>query len=91
MNEERKFVNKYQTTCAPFLGELYSIKVGDWKYQKPERDIDKCTGCGLCWFSCPTQAIYKKDSKYEVDLEWCKGCGICTEECPVGAITMVLL
>ena len=87
MNEEKK----YQTVSASYLGELHTINVGDWKYQKPERDIDKCTGCGLCWFCCPTQTIYKKDTKYEVDLDWCKGCGICAEECPVQAIRMVEL
>ncbi|MBI2853940.1 MAG: 4Fe-4S binding protein [Chloroflexi bacterium] len=91
MAETQKFVNRYQTTCAPYEGELYTLKVGDWKFQRPEIDPNKCSGCGICWFSCPTHAIRKKDTQYQVDLEWCKGCGICAAECQVKAIDMVRL
>lgn len=89
MNEEYK----YQTPYAPVIPgkPLFSLKVGDWKFQKPEVDKAKCTKCGLCWLYCPTQTIYEAETHYEVDLDWCKGCGICANECPVEAIAMVAL
>jgi len=89
VNEEYR----YQTPYMPVIPgkPLFALKVGDWKFQKPERDEAKCTRCGLCWLHCPTQAIYETDAGYKFDLDWCKGCGICANECPIQAITMVAL
>jgi len=51
-----------------------------------------CTGCDICWFFCPDNAItLKNDSsgvKVAIDMEHCKGCGLCSESCPRGIISM---
>lgn len=46
-------------------------------------DPAKCTGCGLCAKSCPTNAISKLDSGvYQVDDARCIKCGSCELACP---------
>jgi len=79
-------------TMAAILTEPGSsmwYKTGDWRAFRPVVDIEKCTGCLLCWIYCPEPAIVQKDKKVRVDYDFCKGCGICAEECPVKAITMI--
>ena len=66
-------------------------------YVKPEAinalvDEDKCSGCGICEFLCPFQAIelQPRDGKRvsHVNEAVCKGCGTCGAACPSGAIAM---
>ena len=48
-------------------------------------DAQRCTGCNLCVFSCPEEAI----SCYAIailDREECNGCLKCVRFCPVNAI-----
>lgn len=51
-------------------------------------DIEKCSGCGLCAFSCPKGCISmsKRDSfghLYPViDKDVCIDCGLCQKNCP---------
>ncbi|WP_333638993.1 indolepyruvate ferredoxin oxidoreductase subunit alpha [Pyrobaculum aerophilum] len=53
------------------------------KYQV---DVNKCTGCGLCYNLLKCSAIYKRpDRKAHVDPALCVGCGICAEVCPFNA------
>ena len=73
---------------APAGKELFAVKTGEWRYQKPVIKLDKCTRCGLCLILCPTNAIKEKKDAYEVDLLTCKGCGICANECYASAIVM---
>jgi 2-oxoacid:acceptor oxidoreductase delta subunit (pyruvate/2-ketoisovalerate family) len=73
---------------APIGKELYIVKTGEWRFQKPVITREKCTRCGLCFVFCPTNAIREREDAYEADLETCKGCGICAHECHAGAITM---
>ena len=73
----------------PVAGNSAEFQTGDWRSQRPCIDIEKCTGCTLCYFYCPDSSIHIEDGKAtNVDLRHCKGCGICANECPVGAITM---
>lgn len=70
-------------------GSTTDYKTGTWRVKKPVVDLDRCTGCLLCWVYCPEPAIRKRnDGKIEFDYDYCKGCGICFVECPSRAISM---
>jgi NADH-quinone oxidoreductase subunit F/NADP-reducing hydrogenase subunit HndC len=44
---------------------------------------DKCTGCHICFKSCPTAAISGDPKQIHlIDQELCIKCGICFEKCP---------
>ncbi|MCR4431168.1 MAG: 4Fe-4S binding protein [Tepidanaerobacteraceae bacterium] len=62
-------------------------KTGSWRTAKPVIDLEKCSGCLLCWLFCPEGCIGKNDRS--IDYAYCKGCGICGAECPKKAIVMV--
>lgn len=74
-------------------GTAAEFETGNWRSEKPVRDMTKCISCLICWINCPDSAIILKDGKMteEFDLKYCKGCGICAKVCPkkVQAITMV--
>lgn len=53
---------------------------------KPEFDLKKCTGCGLCQEVCRFDAI---ESPGRILDASCEGCGLCSRVCPGGAIEMV--
>jgi 2-oxoacid:acceptor oxidoreductase delta subunit (pyruvate/2-ketoisovalerate family) len=75
---------------APVGKELYIVKTGEWRFQRPVVTIEKCTRCGICLIFCPVNAITEKENCYEANLEVCKGCGICANECHAGAVAMVM-
>jgi 2-oxoacid:acceptor oxidoreductase gamma subunit (pyruvate/2-ketoisovalerate family)/2-oxoacid:acceptor oxidoreductase delta subunit (pyruvate/2-ketoisovalerate family) len=58
----------------------------DWRTFKPEIEVEKCTGCKMCWIFCPEHTIEIINGKSIINYDYCKGCGICAEECPTGAI-----
>jgi Pyruvate/2-oxoacid:ferredoxin oxidoreductase delta subunit len=49
-----------------------------------------CTGCGVCVFQCPEQAILVDETSYKAKINpsRCTGCGVCAEDCPNQAVTM---
>ncbi len=54
---------------------------------KPQVNIEKCIGCGICTKWCPKDAISLKDNdKAEISISDCIGCGECTTACPKRAI-----
>ncbi len=64
-------------------------KTGTWRTVRPVVDVDKCTGCMICWLYCPENTILKtSNGKVAIDYEYCKGCGVCADVCPFKAITM---
>ena len=46
----------------------------------------KCTGCGLCWESCPQTAIKPQNGVPALDRAKCDLCGQCCLVCPTGAL-----
>jgi len=54
---------------------------------KFEVDPDKCKKCGLCFKSCPTEAIvWKKKEVAYIDKEKCVKCLTCFSKCKFDAI-----
>ncbi|AQT68553.1 Ferredoxin [Anaerohalosphaera lusitana] len=51
-------------------------------------DADKCTGCGACLDSCPSEAISMDGGVAVIDADACVDCGVCVDDCPVEAISM---
>jgi NADH-quinone oxidoreductase subunit I len=59
----------------------------------PQTDKLKCIACGLCYRTCPNNAIKFSEAKddagkrfaevFEVDTGICIYCGLCEEVCPV--------
>ena len=48
-----------------------------------------CTRCQKCSYSCPTKAIFFRDSLRYVDYNKCKGCLKCVEVCEHNAIEVI--
>jgi len=69
-------------------GNTAQTETGSWRTFKPVVDVEKCTGCGICWIFCPEPAI-EGGKPAIIDYKYCKGCGICANECPFKAIAMV--
>jgi len=62
---------------------------GDWRFERPVWDTQKCVRCGICYLSCPDGAIFQnEDGFYEVDLTYCKGCGLCVKQCAKGCVLL---
>jgi 2-oxoacid:acceptor oxidoreductase delta subunit (pyruvate/2-ketoisovalerate family) len=69
---------------------LMVLDTGDWRFERPVVDKDKCILCGICSIYCPVQIIEMvPESHFEAEMAFCKGCGICAQECPMQAISMV--
>ncbi|MEA3273143.1 MAG: ATP-binding protein [Patescibacteria group bacterium] len=56
--------------------------------ERPEFDLAKCDGCGLCAKNCRFEAIKMKQTKPILNKFLCEGCGACEAICPQGAIKL---
>jgi Pyruvate/2-oxoacid:ferredoxin oxidoreductase delta subunit len=55
----------------------------------PAINRDYCTGCGICWQTCPEQSIQMIWSFATVTCgETCTSCEQCVQVCPDGLIEM---
>lgn len=46
-----------------------------------------CSGCGVCMYYCPEEAISMTENRAAViDQDKCSDCGKCIEICPRGTI-----
>ena len=85
-----EFQTKYQGPWVDVdADDLLTHKVGEWRYQRPIIEVEKCSRCGLCYLYCPTGCIEDDGTCFAIDLEYCKGCGICVKACPINVISMV--
>jgi Pyruvate/2-oxoacid:ferredoxin oxidoreductase delta subunit len=60
-------------------------------YAVAKVDVEKCTGCKLCIYSCPDPnvlTLIKKAKKVKVNENRCKGCGLCVSTCPKEALAV---
>jgi pyruvate ferredoxin oxidoreductase delta subunit len=69
--------------------QLFIIRTGEWRYQRPVFSGDKCCQCGSCYLFCPVGCIEDKGKYYAANGDYCKGCGICASVCSANAIKMV--
>jgi pyruvate ferredoxin oxidoreductase delta subunit len=73
----------------PESGTADQYETGGWRTDRPERDLEKCNDCMICYFACPDSSILVENGKMTgFDLKHCKGCGICAQVCPRLAIEM---
>ncbi len=56
----------------------------------PRIDTARCTGCGLCVRSCPTEVLRLGNGKAEAHGSRCIRCGHCAAVCPADAIAGAL-
>lgn len=67
-------------------------KIGDPKPIRSQKasaivDEEECTGCGLCYQVCPTEAI-SVNGIAQIDSGKCIACLACVNRCPQGAIAV---
>ena len=55
---------------------------------KPEIDLNKCVGCGICAEKCRFEALKMVDGKPKLNPFLCEGCGACEVVCPQKAINL---
>jgi len=56
----------------------------------PRLDVDKCTGCRVCFETrCPIGAVYPSAGVVAIDEARCIGCGLCVTGCPEQALRLV--
>jgi ferredoxin len=55
-----------------------------------KRDEHRCTHCGLCVVTCPTEALYvdRKTMEVKFDIDKCIACELCVPACPPRAMTV---
>lgn len=53
-------------------------------------DVENCKKCGICFKSCPSQAIiWEKKQVAEIIAEKCTKCGVCFVDCKFNAIKVI--
>lgn len=56
--------------------------------ERPEINLEDCTGCAECVPACPSDALSVQENKVRLSSEIdCSYCGGCEEACPTGAIS----
>jgi NAD-dependent dihydropyrimidine dehydrogenase PreA subunit/nitroreductase len=50
-------------------------------------DLEKCTGCGICFDVCHEHCIEIRNKKIEIDFKYCSTCSQCIAVCPGQALS----
>lgn len=83
-------INPNQPATRDFTNIIYPVAGRNGLHFTP----DRCTGCGLCTYTCPTEAVttHEQDNGYlrRFDLKACVYCGLCESACPTSAIRLTL-
>ena len=74
-------------TLSKFPEKLFNI-ITIFVRCRPNFDMTKCIGCGICMKACPQSAIHKSQQKIKVKSSKCVLCMCCVESCPHQAITI---
>lgn len=87
LNDKRYFECKgfHNKIGGTFIRLVYGPFVKSFK-KRYHIDKDKCSGCGLCYSICPSEAISMKDEKALIDTEKCIFCLKCYNFCPEAAV-----
>jgi formate hydrogenlyase subunit 6/NADH:ubiquinone oxidoreductase subunit I len=84
----RHIIGKPMTVLYPFEtnGTVKGLR------GRPQIDMAKCVGCGICARGCPGRAMEMEgkgsESSFRIHLERCLFCGQCAESCPKEAIQL---
>lgn len=73
------------------IAYLQSIGVGVKELNEyVEKDLSRCTNCGMCVSICPADAIEMDRQTWEVrfDQSKCIACGLCVSSCPPKAMRL---
>ena len=75
---------------VPFPATSLEFQTGEWRAITPVVDQEKCTGCTLCFYVCPDDAIRLDEQAFKAIINYnlCKGCTLCHDICKPGAITL---
>ncbi len=88
LSRSRTPVNPDQPAPRDFSNVIYPVAGRNGLHFAPER----CTGCGLCVYTCPTAAVTtsEDDMGYvrRFNLAACVYCGLCESACPTSAIRL---
>ncbi len=90
-NNHGSNTKKAESVSLPFpegavireAGNSENYKTGNWTPKKLHFVSENCINCGMCWASCPDDAIIYKDGKMiGVNCDICKNCAMCVKACP---------
>ena len=94
LSEALRWVNSNKEPAVVIAKRACALLVTDVikedELPKASVNLDKCTGCSICYdyFTCPA-IIPRSDKKAEIDVYTCIGCGACIPICPFKAISLV--
>ncbi len=74
--------NLVDQKMSPFMAKL----INHFLRPRPVFRHDKCTGCGICYESCPPQTIEMINERPVVNLDDCIRCFCCQELCQFQAV-----
>jgi len=92
MNMERELIRHVIRRPVTVLYPYEPTRPAPGLRGRPQIDMTKCIGCGICSRGCPAGAMQMEGRKAEatlrIHLDRCLFCGECERSCPQGAIEL---